>query len=259
MLHRRWSRRLGPRRLGHRPRRKRRSALRPGLLGRHHRAQGARGRAASSRGRGLSREAALRVTRGSEPDGDRHDGSGRAGHVLEPGCGAVVRLEPGRGTGPQHRRARVGLGRAARGRRGGDPPGTRGRPCETDDPPNPQGRQAGRRRAAVGSPCRRRRSHRLPARLPRHHGREGGRDAVPPARRGAAARHLRRCAVCGSTTLAAPRSSGGACTSARSASRCSDTRRRTGATTRSGRRPSIRRIGSASWPSSDISRRPASR
>ena len=116
--------------------------------------------------------------------------------VLEPGCGAVVRLEPGRGTGPQHRRARVGLGRAARGRRGGDPPGTRGRPCDTDDPPNPQGRQAGRRRAAVGPPCRRRRSHRLPARLPRHHGREGGRDAVPPARRGAAARHLRRCAFC---------------------------------------------------------------
>ena len=190
-------RRLGARRVGDRPRRERRSALRAGLLDRHHRAQGARGGAASSRGRALPREAALRVTRGSEPDGDRHDGSGRAGHLLEPGCGAVVRLEPGRGTGPQHRRARVGLGRAARGRRGGDPPGTRGRPCDTDDPPNPQGRQAGRRRAAVGSPCRRRRSHRLPARLPRHHGREGGRDAVPPARRGAAARHLRRCAVRG--------------------------------------------------------------
>ena len=56
-----------------------------------------------------------------------------------------------------------------------------------------------------------------------------------------------------------PRSSATASTSARSASRCSDTRRRTGATTPSGRRSSTRMIGSASWPSRGSSRGAASR
>ena len=87
-------RHLGARRVGDRARRERRSAIRAGLLDRHHGAQGARRGAAGPRGGGLSREAVLPGTRGSEPDRDRHHGSRRAGDVVEPGGGAAVRLEP---------------------------------------------------------------------------------------------------------------------------------------------------------------------